>query len=293
MATSRTDPGDRVTIIKDQLLISFMVAQRPIPEPAMLEMQAQAWAEISLVNIPTAALPDAFAAAFQAQRTPYPLTAGEVLAAWDGIITERMRTGRSSAYPALPAGRLITCPRCHGAGHLLDEQSGAPGQRTTVRCDRCQALGQIPAPQGTAPETQEIGPLLALVGDWCAEQHDPYGQPEYGFWRLGAVLAIHKAGGTAYNFRAILETSGATDLATALHNVGIAVDPPQSSRSVKARPTPHGWKGLGELLAVDLSESTPLRPATKAAPERGHPHAPDKAPDPDRTRVAPPADQRR
>jgi hypothetical protein len=222
-----------------------MLCQKPTPTGATLDVMAKAW-YTALEAIPTSGLERAFVTAMQAQRTAFPLTAAEVLAAWDLLIVEREAETRN-AHPALPAPH--------------------PG------------------------ETYEVGPLLGVLRDFCKEHGDPLAGRAWGPTRLVYALAVGRAGGTAYNFRDLLEATEAPDLYTALRQLNVDVPAPQVAPLPPA--ASGGWQRLGDLLTVAPSEATPPPPATQRAPERGHPHAPDKAPDPDRTRVAPPADQRR
>jgi hypothetical protein len=202
-------------------------------------LTAAAWDE-ALTAIPTDWLARAFAAALAAQRTPFPLTHGDVLAAWDNLLSERQHAATAPVDPAhlLPGGAATPCKACHGAGRVVNRAQPV-GHRTDAPCPRCQGTGRQPG-FAAEPPTYYVGNLLIVFKTFCDEHRDPLLLPT----RLKYALAAVAAGARAGNFRDLLESTGQPTLYAALTDLGIAVDPPPAPKAG----TVGYWAKVGDAL---------------------------------------------
>ena len=194
-------------------------APSQLPDDDGLMFMAAVWDE-QLDTIPTDWLDRVFKAALAVHRTSFALTTGDILTAWDGLLNERMRAAHPDPTRALPAAASVPCPRCHGAGWLIDRQSGKAGQRAAVRCNACQGSGQDAAPH--ARPTFVVNALLPILRAFTEEHHDP----QNAFTLVRWALACQAAGLMPYDLRRMLESAETDSLYEALTALGIAVDPP-------------------------------------------------------------------
>jgi hypothetical protein len=163
---------------------------------------------------------------------------GEVLAAWDNLLSERQRAATAPADPShlLPGGASNPCKACHGAGRVVNRAQPV-GHRQDEPCPRCQGRGRQPG-FADAPPTYYVGNMLTVLKGFCDEHRDPLLLPT----RLKYALIICKDGGRASNFRDLLESTGQDTLYGALTDLGIAVDPPPPVKPG----TVGAWAKVGE-----------------------------------------------
>ena len=225
--------SDRLDWIKAGISKSRLLCQMEPLTPALLTLTAAAWEE-TLDAIPTGWIDRAFRAALSGQRGSYPLTAGDVRAAWDALLDERQTAAARSDHQ-LPAGPVVVCKTCSGKGWLTDYSTGTPGHRDLYRCPHCDG----PAAPGRGPEDYTIGALLTVLQAWCAEHRDGLAFPV----RLAYALACKQAGAPPYDLRRLLDSTTEPTLYRALVSLGIPVEPPPAVGT-------HDPRSIGAALEV-------------------------------------------
>lgn len=226
---------------------------RGLPNPATEPDHAAAllsgW-EIALEGIPTGWLDRVFAAAIQAHRGPGLVAAGEVLAAWDGLLTERQAAATHPAPErALPAGTLPVCGTCGGRVWLVDRASGAAGHRALVKCPTCHGQTAPPGTPAGQPEYRTQNILLVLL-EFGKEHADP-DAAKFSPLVLRWALACSRAGLWADELRRSLEATQAPTLYAALTTLQLEVEPPPGPAADP--PAPGGWQRVGDALAVGVA----------------------------------------
>lgn len=208
-----------MTVLMMNVAKVYALSDKPLPTGDQGAAVVSSWND-ALDAIPTDWLDRAFTTAIRAHRGVFMVTFGEVLDAWDGLLNERMHAAQHDPARALPAAVSVPCPRCHGAGWLIDRQSGKAGQRAAVRCDACQGSGQDAA--SSDRPTFVVNALLPVLRAFTEEHHDP----QNAFTLVRWALACKAAGMMPYDLRRMLESTGKATLYEALTDLGIAVDPP-------------------------------------------------------------------
>jgi hypothetical protein len=197
------------------------------------------WNE-ALAAIPTDWLDRAFTYAIQYHRGAFTVTFGEVLDAWDSLLSERQHAATTPANTdhLLPGGAATPCKACHGAGRVVNRAQPV-GHRADEPCPRCQGTGRQPG-FAAEPPTYYVGNLLIVFKTFCDEHRDPLLLPT----RLTYALAAVAAGARAGNFRDLLESTGQPTLYAALTDLGIAVEPPPAPKAG----TVGAWAKVGDAL---------------------------------------------